>query len=190
MLPMRRGIAAVDAGAQVHDAVGAERHDGLAGLRVQLLQQAVHREDQALVAAVGALPVVHAAAGHAGHVLADPQLPAGRGVHGHERSVAAAAVDHAAHDDRAAARLAERIGPGHLQPGDVAACRSAATRNSGGCRRRCRIRSTTCPPDDCATAGGDRGDAGRDASAAAPPCRQRPAFVVWIMRLLTLLECA
>ena len=114
-------IAAIEADAQVDDAVGAERHDRLAGLRIDLLQQAVHREDQALVAAVGALPVVHAAAGHAGHVFAHPPLAAGRRVERDQRAVAAAAVDHAAHDDRTAAGVAERVGPGHLQPRDVAA---------------------------------------------------------------------
>ena len=42
-------LAAVEPDTQVDDTVGAERHDRLAGLRVDLLQQAVHREDQALV---------------------------------------------------------------------------------------------------------------------------------------------
>ena len=49
-------IAAVDPDAQIDDAVGAERHDRLARLRVHLLQQAVHREDQPLVAAVRRFP--------------------------------------------------------------------------------------------------------------------------------------
>ena len=52
MLPMRRRIAAVDAHAQIDHAARAERHDRLAGSRVHLLQQAVHGEDQAAVAAV------------------------------------------------------------------------------------------------------------------------------------------
>ena len=67
-------IAAVDPDAQVDDPIGAERHDRLSRLRVHLLQQAVHREDEPLVAPVLAFPVVDAAARHAGHVLADPQL--------------------------------------------------------------------------------------------------------------------
>ena len=45
--------------------------------RVDLLQQAVHREDQPLIAAVGTLPVIHAAAGHRGHVFAHPPFAAG-----------------------------------------------------------------------------------------------------------------
>ena len=116
-----RRVAAVEADAQVDDAVRAERHDRLAGSRVDLLQQAVHREDQPLVAAVGALPVVHAAAGHAGHALAHPALFSGRRVERDQRAVAAASVDHAAHDDGTAAGVAERVGPGHLQAGDVIA---------------------------------------------------------------------
>ena len=121
MLPMFSGARPSSADTQVDDTVGAERHDRFAGLRVDLLQQAVHREDQALVSAVGALPVVHAAAGHPGHVLAHPPLPAGCRVDRYERSVAAAPVDDAVHDDGPAAGISERVRPGHLQPGDVAA---------------------------------------------------------------------
>ena len=62
-------VAAVEPHAQVDGAVRPERHDRLACVRIDLLQQAVHREDQALVAAVGAGPVVHAAAGHADHAF-------------------------------------------------------------------------------------------------------------------------
>src|SRR4029079_8925314 len=58
-------VAPVEPGAEVDDTTGAERHDRAARCGVDLLQQAVHREDQAPVAPVGALPVVHAAAGHA-----------------------------------------------------------------------------------------------------------------------------
>ena len=115
----RRRVAAVDADAQVDHAVRAERHDRLAGLRVQLLEQVVHREDQALVAAVAAFPVHQAAVGHAVHVLADPQLLAGLRVDGDDRSVPAAAIDHAADDDRIAAGVAVRVSPRHLELTDV-----------------------------------------------------------------------
>ena len=110
-----RRIAAVDADAQIDDAVRAERQDRLAGLRVQLLQQAVHREDEPLVAAVAAFPVHDAAAAHAVHVLADPAFLAGLRVDGDERAVAPAAVDDAADDDRIAAGIAVRVRPRHLE---------------------------------------------------------------------------
>ncbi len=52
----RLRIAAIDPDAQVDDPVRAERHDRLSRLRVHLLQQAVHREDQPLVAPVRCFP--------------------------------------------------------------------------------------------------------------------------------------
>ncbi len=115
----RRRVAAVEADPQVDDAVCAEGHDRLAGLRVHLLQQAVHREDQPLIAAVGSLPVVEAAAGHAVHVFADPQLLAGLRVDRDQRPVAAPPIDHAPDDNRMASGIAERIRPRHLELGDV-----------------------------------------------------------------------
>ena len=115
----RLGIAAIDPDAQVDDAVGAEGHDRLAGFRVHLLEQAVHREDEPLVAAVRALPVIEAAGGHAVHVLADPDLLPGLRVDGDERSVPPAPVDHAAGDVGHKSGVAVRIRPRHLQLGDV-----------------------------------------------------------------------
>src|SRR4029079_3323454 len=96
---------------QIHDALGAERRHGLARLRVHLLEQAVHGEDQTLLTAVGALPVVQATARHSVPVFANPQLLAGFRVHGDERTVASAAVDHTADDDGAATGISERIRP-------------------------------------------------------------------------------
>ena len=134
-------IAAVQPDAQIDDAVGAEGHDRLAGLRVDFLQEAVHRENQALIAAVGALPVVHAARGHPGHVFVHPQLSPGLRVDRHQRAIAAATVDDAAHGNWTAAGLAERIGPRHLQVADVATCDLLDGNNAS-----CPDRSLPGPP--------------------------------------------
>jgi hypothetical protein len=40
-------------------------------------------------------------------------------IHGDERAISAAAVDHAVHDDGPAAAVAVGIGPGDLELGDV-----------------------------------------------------------------------
>ena len=64
-------------------------------------------------------PVVEAAAGHAIHVFADPQLLAAGGIDGDQRAIASAPVDHAAHHDGSAAGIAEGIGPGDLQLRDI-----------------------------------------------------------------------
>ena len=102
-------------------------------------------EDEPLVAAVAALPVVDAAAGHAVHVLADPQLLAGLRVDRDERSVPAAAVDDAADDDRVAAGVADTDTSTPPGAGSRWSCRSGATRNSASCPARCRSRATTGP---------------------------------------------
>ena len=112
-------VASVDADPQVDGAVDAERRDRFPGLRVQLLQQAVHREDEALVAAVAAFPVHHAAVAHAVHVLADPQLAPCFRVDRDDRAIAAAAINHAARDNRSAHGLAVRVAPRDLQLIDV-----------------------------------------------------------------------
>ena len=102
------------------DAVVAERHDRLAGARVDLLEEAVDGEDQAAILAVGALPVVDALAGDAVQPLVHPELLAGRGVERDERRrVAAEAVEHAVGEHRAEGRRGVRIEPGHLELGDV-----------------------------------------------------------------------
>ena len=88
------GLAA-EAVAQIDHAMVAEGRDRPARPRVDFLQVVGDAEDQPAIAAVLALPVVHAARCHALHVLVNPDLLAGRGVEGHERRVAAAAVQHA-----------------------------------------------------------------------------------------------
>ena len=67
----------------------AERQDRLAGARVDRLQEAVDREEQPLVFAVLALPVVDAAARHAVQPFVDPDLLARRGVERDQRSIPA-----------------------------------------------------------------------------------------------------
>ena len=73
--------------AQIDRAVLAERQDRLAGRGVDRLQEAVDREQQPLVLAVGALPVVDAARHDAAEPLVDPQLLAGRRIERDERVV-------------------------------------------------------------------------------------------------------
>ena len=92
----------------------------LAGLRVDLLQHVAGAEDQAAIAAVRALPVVHAADVEAVDAGVRPQL-ACRWRHRARRtqSLGAAAVDDAAHDERVEVGLAGRVGPGDLQLADV-----------------------------------------------------------------------
>ena len=169
-IPARRSI----------DAAGAERHDGLTRLRVHLLQQAVHREDDPLVASVLRFPVVEAAARHAVHVFANPQLLAGARVHGDERSVPAPPVGNAADDDRAAAGIAERIGPGDLKPGDVGLVDLAR-------RQVARVVGTVAVPvhqisaDDCARLTTVADPAASAATAAR--CRHRHSLCA-ILELL------
>ena len=115
-----RAFGARQADPHVDDAVVAERHDRLAGARVDLLEEAVDREDQAAILAVSALPVVDALARDAVQPLVHPDLLAGRRVERDERRrVAAEAVEHAVGEHRTEGRRGVRIEPRHLEPGDV-----------------------------------------------------------------------
>ena len=86
--------------AQIDDAVLAEGQDGLAGLRVDLLQEAVDRKQQPAILAVLALPVVDAAAGDAGEPFVNPEFLAGRRVERDQRAAAPEHVHHVVDDDR------------------------------------------------------------------------------------------
>ena len=86
--------------AQIDRAVFAERQDRLAGRGVNRLQVAVDREQQPLVLAVGALPVVDAARDDAAEPLVDPQLIAGRGIERDQRVVPPEQIHHVVDDDR------------------------------------------------------------------------------------------
>ena len=117
----QRGVAA-DALAQVDEAVRAERQDRLAGGGVDGLEVVVDLEDQPAIAAVRALPVVDAAPGDAAQPGVDPQLLAGGRVERDERLVLRQHVHRGADDDRIElvdVVVADRVGPRHLQAGDV-----------------------------------------------------------------------
>lgn len=114
-----RDRLAPEALAQIDDALGAEREDGLSRRRIDLLEVVVHRKDQPPILAILALPVVHAARCHSRHAVVDPDLFSALRVEGNDGAIASAPVDRAAHDDRIGSGLAERIGPGDRQPVDV-----------------------------------------------------------------------
>src|SRR5262249_33698746 len=104
---------------QVDDTAVAERANRLAALRVDRLHVAVDGEDQPPVLAVGARPIVDAAARDAVQSLVDPDLFARRRIERDERVVPAEHVHHAVDDDRVEARLAVWIEPRNLEPADV-----------------------------------------------------------------------
>src|SRR5207249_409980 len=91
---------------------GANR---LAAFRVDRLHVAVDREDQPPVLAVGAAPVVEAAARDAVQSLVDPDLLARRWIERDERVVPAQHVHQAVDDDGIEAGLPVWIEPGHLE---------------------------------------------------------------------------
>ena len=105
--------------AQIDRAVFAERQDRLAGRGVNRLQEAVDREQQTLVLAVGALPVVDAARHDAAEPLVDPQLLAGRGIQRDQRVVPPEQVHDVVDDDRVEARCRIGIVPCDLELPDI-----------------------------------------------------------------------
>ena len=115
-----RPLCARKSGAQVHDAVVAERHDGLAGARVNLLEEALDGEDQPAVPAVFALPVVDALARDPVQPVVNPDFLAGRRVERHDGGVVPSeAIEHAPREHRAEGRRGVRVEPRHLELGDV-----------------------------------------------------------------------
>ena len=105
--------------AQIDRAVFTERQDRLAGRGVNRLQVAVDREQQPLVLAVGALPVVDAARHDAAEPLVDPQLLAGRGIERDQRVVPPEHVHDVVDDDRVEPRCRIGVGPCDFELPDV-----------------------------------------------------------------------
>ena len=116
-----RADVAVQADAQIHAAVVAERRDRLT--RACIDRREVSRIDveKPPIRAVLARPVVHAARADEALVLMHPDLASRRRVERDDRSVFREHVHDALDDDRVEqVALAGRIGPRHLQTGHVA----------------------------------------------------------------------
>ena len=163
--------------AEVHGAVGAERHDRLAGPGVDRLQVAVHLEQQPAVRAVLALPVVDPARGDAAQVLVDPDFLAGGRVDGDERVVPGEHVGDVVDDDRVEHvrdRVAARVGPRHAEPVEVGLVDLAQRDVPGVVRRAAVVRPVGGldagleRPERPPRAQGQR-ESRRTAASASPP---------------------
>ena len=145
---------AVETDAQVDAAIDTERSDRLAGLGVDRSEVPGVDVEQALLAAVGAAPEIHAARADGAFVGVRPELAARSGVERDDRAALREHVHRVADDQRIEeVVLVRRIRPRHFELADVALVDLRERRKL----RRVGAAQVLVPTFEVEVAGGSRG---------------------------------